>query len=260
MALLDEVARSKGILVSVTAGKSLVGHVEESEVALLLHDIADLTPLCLCRVNTGGVVCASVEQDDAVIGGGLDIGDQTLKVQTNGVLVVVAVLLDLEAGILENGIVVGPAGVREVDLLRVWVEALQESTANSQGTSTRDGLGDDQAILLQHGRVGAIGQLGSGLGKGRNASDAGVFLVEARRDNLVLSSADRRQDVRLSLVVTYIAKCSISLVHGTLIASPHPICEPLTVGANAQVDLLLERVGLECLGDTENGVLSRPSR
>ena len=47
MALLDEVAGSESILVSVTGGKALVSHVEESEVALLLHDIADLAPLVL---------------------------------------------------------------------------------------------------------------------------------------------------------------------------------------------------------------------
>jgi hypothetical protein len=31
----------------------------------------------------------------------------------------------------------------------------------------------------------------------------------------------------------------------------------LTVGANTEVDLLLEGVGLEGLGDTQNGVLER---
>ena len=147
MALLDEVTGSKGILVSVTAGEALVGHVEEGEVALLLHDIADLAPLVLGGVNTGRVVGTGVQQDDAVVGGGLDVGNQALKVQTDGVLVVVTVLLDLEAGVLEDGVVVGPAGVGKVDLLRAGVEALEESTTDSQGTGAGDGLGDDEAVL-----------------------------------------------------------------------------------------------------------------
>jgi hypothetical protein len=202
VALLDEVTGSKGILVSVTAGEALVGHVEEGEVALLLHDIANLAPLVLGGVNTGRVVGTGVQQDDAVVGGGLDVGNQTLKVQTDGVLVVVAVLLDLETGVLEDGVVVGPAGGGKVDLLRVGVETLEESTADPQGTGAGDGLGDDEAVFLEDGRVGAVGQLGGGLGEGRDAGDAGILLVAARGHDLVLGGADGGQDVRLALVVT----------------------------------------------------------
>ena len=203
MALLDEVAGSKSILVSVTTGKALVGHVEESKVTLLLHDIANLAPLVLSRVNTGRVVGTGVQQNDAVVRGSLDVGNQTLKVQTNGVLVVVAVLLNLQTGILEDGVVVGPAGVGEVDLLRVGVEALQERTADAEGAGTGDGLGDDQAVVLQDGGVGAVGELGRGVGEGRDTGDAGVLLVVARRNDLVLGGPDGGQDVRLALVVTW---------------------------------------------------------
>lgn len=151
VALLDEVAGSKGILVSVTAGKALVGHVEEGEVVLLLHDIANLAPLSLGGVNTGGVVGTGVQEDDALLGGGLDVGDQTLEVKTNGLLVVVAVLSDLEAGVREDSLVVGPTGVGKVDLLRAGVELLQERTTDTEGTGTGDGLGDDETVVLDGG-------------------------------------------------------------------------------------------------------------
>ena len=210
VALLHEVTRSESILVSITAGKALVGHVEEGKVALLLHDVANLAPLVLSRVNTGRVVSASVEQDDAVLRSSLDVGKQTLKVETDSVLVVVAVLLHLETGILKNSVVVGPAGSGEVDLLRVRVEALQESTTDSQSTGTRDGLGDNETVVLEDGRVGTVGELRSSLGEGRNTSDAGVLLVETRRNNLVLGSADGRQNVGLALVVTCSSRTKIS--------------------------------------------------
>lgn len=146
--LLHKVARCKSIPVSVTTGKALVGHVKESKVTLLLHDIADLAPLVLGGVNTSRVVSASVEHDDAVVGGGLDVCNQTLEVESDGVLVVVAVLLYLQTGVLKHSVVVGPAGGRDVDFFSVRVEALQESTTDSQGTSTRDGLGDDETVIL----------------------------------------------------------------------------------------------------------------
>jgi ABC-type lipoprotein export system ATPase subunit len=73
---------------------------------------------------------------------------------------------------------VGPAGSGKVDLLSVWVEALQESTSDSQSTGTGNGLSDDETVLLDDGGVAAICQLRSSLGEGRNTSDTGVFFVE----------------------------------------------------------------------------------
>ena len=97
MTLLDEVANGEGILVSVSTGEALVSHIEEGVVAVLLDNIAQSAPLVLGRVDTSGVVSASVEKDNAALGHVLDVLDHTLKVKTDGVLVVVAVLLDLEA-------------------------------------------------------------------------------------------------------------------------------------------------------------------
>lgn len=93
--LLDEVTERKRILVGVTAGKALVGHVKEGEVVTLLNGISDLHPLLLSRINTSGVVGAGMEQHNATLGHGLDVGNHSVKVEANGVLVVVPVLLDL---------------------------------------------------------------------------------------------------------------------------------------------------------------------
>ena len=84
MALLDEVADSESILVGVTTGKALVGHVEEGVVLALLHGVADGAPLLLSRVNTSRVVGTSVEQDNAALGHLLDILDHAIKVKGVG--------------------------------------------------------------------------------------------------------------------------------------------------------------------------------
>lgn len=106
--LLDEVTESEGVLGGVTTGKALVGHVEEGEVVTSLDSLSNLGPLLLGGVYTSRVVGTGVEQDNAVLGHGLDVGNHSLKVKANGVLIVVAVLLDLQTGVLEDGIVVGP--------------------------------------------------------------------------------------------------------------------------------------------------------
>lgn len=98
---------------------------------------------------------------------------------------------------------VGPAGSGKVDLLRVRVEALQESTSDSQGTGTGNGLSDDKTVLLDDGGVAAIGQFRSSLGEGRNTSDTSVFFVETRRNDLVFGSTNRGQNIWLALVITY---------------------------------------------------------
>jgi hypothetical protein len=147
--LLDEVTEGEGILGSVTTGEALVSHVEEGEVVTSLDSLSNLKPLLLGRVYTSRVVGTGVEQDNAVLGHGLDVGNHSLKVEANGVLVVVAVLLDFQTRILEDSIVVGPRWSGNVDGLRTGVVALEEGTANAEGTGTGDGLGDGDAVLVE---------------------------------------------------------------------------------------------------------------
>lgn len=200
MALLDKVTDSKGILVGVTTGKALVGHVEEGKVALLLHNVGDLLPLLGGRVDASRVVGAGMEEEDAALRSGLDVGNHALEVEANGVLVVVAVLLDLETGVGEDGLVVGPRGGGDVDLLVAGVELGEEGSANSEGTSTRDGLCDGDAV--ESGGVRAVGELGSSGSELGDTGDAGVLLVQLGVDDLALSLADRGENVGLASIVT----------------------------------------------------------
>lgn len=64
MTLRHEVTDSKRVTRGRTRGETLVGHIEEGEETLLLDDVGNLNPLFGCRINTSGVVRASVEQDD----------------------------------------------------------------------------------------------------------------------------------------------------------------------------------------------------
>lgn len=200
VALLNEVPDSKGVLITVTAGKALVGHVEESEVTTLLADIGDLLPLLRGRVDTSGVVCAGVKQEDAALRRSADVLDHTLEVETNCILVVVTVCLDAEAGIREDGLVVRPGRVRDEDLLVAGVETLEESGTDTESTSSGDRLGNGDAVEDRGGL--AVGKLG---GRGRelgDTSDAGVFLVHFCVDDSALGFADGGENVGLSGIVS----------------------------------------------------------
>jgi hypothetical protein len=239
------VTERKGVLVGVTAGKALVGHVEEGEVVARLDSVGDLDPLLLSWVNTGWVVGASMEQDNATLGHGLDIGNHALKVEANGVLVVVAVLLDLQAGVLEDGIVVGPRGSGDVDGLCAGVVTLEEGATNAERTRARDGLGDGDAVFVQWSRVGAVGELEGSLGEVGNTGDASILLVQVRLDDLLLGFLDGGKHVGLALVIA---------VRTNTYTGQLPCLDQEHMGLQTQVDFLRVAVGLECFGDTQNSL------
>lgn len=129
MPLSQEMTERIRIAVCIPTRKALVGHIEKSKVPLGLHHIANLAPLRLGRVNARGVMCAGVQQEDTVGRRSLDIGNHALEVEADGVLVVIAILLDLQTGVLEDSGMVRPAGGGDVDLFAVRVETFEEGPA-----------------------------------------------------------------------------------------------------------------------------------
>ena len=108
MALLYEVAERESILVGITAGETLVGHVEQREVTAVANGSLNVLPLLNSGVNTGGVVRASVQQENRVLRSILDIRNQSLNVKTDGLLVVVTVSLHIKVAVVEDRAVVRP--------------------------------------------------------------------------------------------------------------------------------------------------------
>ena len=68
MTFLDEVSDSKRILVGISTGKALVCHVKEWVMTLLFDHVTDHSPLLFSGVNAGRIMCASVQQDNRVVG------------------------------------------------------------------------------------------------------------------------------------------------------------------------------------------------
>jgi hypothetical protein len=71
MAVRDEATKCIGVLVGETGGEALICHVEEGKVSLLEHQLRELLPLGLSRVNTSGVVSTGMQEDHTAIRGGL---------------------------------------------------------------------------------------------------------------------------------------------------------------------------------------------
>lgn len=165
---LDEETDSRGVAIEVTGGETLIGGIEEGEVALGGHDLSDLAPLGRRRVDAGGVVGAGVEEDDGALGGlreGLLHADD---IETLGLLVEVWILGDRQADIGEDLIVVGPCWVAEVNggllgriAVRV-VEARKEKAAEMAGAGAGDGL-DRGDTAFGDGRSGGTEDKLSGL-------------------------------------------------------------------------------------------------
>jgi hypothetical protein len=69
--LLNKVSDGEGVVLEDTRGETLVGHVEECKVVLLLEDLAEFDPLFLGQVRAEGVECGGVEEEGGAVGSGL---------------------------------------------------------------------------------------------------------------------------------------------------------------------------------------------
>lgn len=119
-----------------------------------------------------------MKKNDAALGGGLEIFYHTVKVQTNGLLVVVSVLHDLQARVFEDSVVVCPARGWYVDLLAGRIMTRKELATNSKGASAGDGLSYCDPIVLDCIGRGTIGENSSSFGERRYTCDSRIFLVK----------------------------------------------------------------------------------
>lgn len=72
MAIINEVSEGKCVLVHISGGEALVGHVEVREEVLFLDQGRHLLPLLGGGVHASGVVSVGVQEDDGTLG---DVGN-----------------------------------------------------------------------------------------------------------------------------------------------------------------------------------------
>ena len=202
VSLGNKVSEGKGIVINVSGSESLVSHVKEGEVSLFLAQVGELLPLLMSRVDSSRVVSTSVQENDRVVGSVPQVLLHALKVQTDGFLVKVLVLLDLETRVLGNGNVVAPCRPRQVDGLCMRVEPGQKGHTDPQCTSSRDGLGGSDSLFLDRCAILAICQLDRELGKVCQTSNGKVLLVCQCLVQSLFGLNDRGQNVWLAVSIT----------------------------------------------------------
>jgi len=114
-ALVEEVSETIRISVEESGSETLIGGIEEGEKIILGTDSGDLSPLFLSRVDTSGVVSASVEEDNRSRLGLGEILEHSVDVETLGLGVEVSVLVDSEANGTEDRVVVTPGRVADIN-------------------------------------------------------------------------------------------------------------------------------------------------
>lgn len=112
--LLNKVADGPSISRQASRSKPLVCAVEEWEVLFPLHNLCNLLPLLLRRIDTRRVVRAGVEEDDTALWRRLECRGHTVKVQASGRLGEVRVGLRLKVDIGDDLVVVCPCRIAEV--------------------------------------------------------------------------------------------------------------------------------------------------
>lgn len=199
VALGNEVANGPDIALRVARGKSLVGHIEEDEVSLLLTDLRDLLPLLLGGINSSGVVSADVEQEDRASRSVINIRQHTVLIQTNGVGIVVTVRLNVKASILSDGDVITPGRIGQVDILVLGQEAAQKVRTDTKRTSSRESLSSHDLLRLEDVRTSAEDQLLRGRVEIREARN--TYSVEYKIQRYTMRSEHMNSNKRCVMLV-----------------------------------------------------------
>merc|ERR1719188_2639169 len=134
-----------------------------------------------------------------------------IKVQLAAVSLVVAVLLDVEASVAADGVVVAPRGVGQGNVL-VGVELGQVFSTYAKSTGTRNGLSVGVPAIGNHIASVSKSQLSSLSSESSVANNWQILLVQISSKNLLLSRPDGRQDPRLALVIAVSADAQVHLV------------------------------------------------
>ena len=200
--LLEEAERV-GITFEVTRCEALVCAVKSTEEVLGLDDIKDVLPLGISWVNTSWVVGTHMEHHERVVLGSLDVSHHAIVVESLCLWVEVSVLLELISCDSGKSTMDGPCGGwhKEVDIL-VLIPVREESKSKTERSSSRDGLGSSNSVLLQRLGVWTESQQ-LGLCYIRvNTLDASILVVHIFLKNDLFSSSHAVQDEWLALVVT----------------------------------------------------------
>jgi len=229
VSVLLEESEGVGISLEVTGGEALVSGIETGEKVLSLDDFEDSLPLLLGGINTGGVVRADVEHDEGVILACVQVFAETVEVESLGHGVEVSVGLVVVSNELSEGSVNGPGlgGNHDINVL-VGVPVGEEGETESERSSSRDGLSSSDSSFLEGSGVLSESELLGLVDEGVNTLDSSVLVIHVVGENSLFGDSNAREDVRLASIVS--------------------------VGSHTEEDLLLVRVLLEGVVETENGV------
>mmetsp|Transcript_45003 Transcript_45003/g.78580 ORF Transcript_45003/g.78580 Transcript_45003/m.78580 type:complete len:355 (-) Transcript_45003:281-1345(-) len=178
----DKLANGIGIGFCVARGETLVGAVKEDQVVLLQHQLGQNIPLVLGRIAACGVVRTGMQHEERTILGVLDVVHKALEVDRLGGGIVVLVKHWLQAGIAEQGDVVGPSRIGNIHF-HLAEEGLHHLTSQSAATSARNRLRGGDSSGLEGLAVRAIGKLQCDLHELRDPRDTGVLLVHVAVHN-----------------------------------------------------------------------------
>ena len=127
----DKLPDRPGILIQVAAGETLIRTVEKGEMAFLHQNVGDCAPLVSRRINSCGVMGASVEDDNRPVGCAVKRREEASKVQSVCNRVVIRVCFDPEPHSPKNRMVV------DCDARREWRrKSILRSPETEQGYET----------------------------------------------------------------------------------------------------------------------------
>mmetsp|Transcript_12570 Transcript_12570/g.25243 ORF Transcript_12570/g.25243 Transcript_12570/m.25243 type:complete len:210 (-) Transcript_12570:405-1034(-) len=140
------------ILIQTSRCKSLIGHIKEGHMSLLLDGIRNRGPLFFCRIDSSRIVSATMQQNHGSLWSCLDICNHTSKIQANSLLIKVSIGIPWHARQCENILMIWPRWVGNIHRL-ARQELMNELSSNGKRPCPRQSLQRCHTILFQRSRV-----------------------------------------------------------------------------------------------------------
>ena len=147
------------------------------------------------RIHTSRIMGTGMEHEAGVIICLVDIIHHALEIQHGRLSRQISVVTRWHTSIAENGVLIGPSRVREIDLASD-IAVLKELSKKTEGTRTRNSLSIGNHILLLIIKLITPSKLAGSIIESRNTNQRRILMILSTTKSL-LSFSYTRKNVRL---------------------------------------------------------------
>mmetsp|Transcript_19463 Transcript_19463/g.39209 ORF Transcript_19463/g.39209 Transcript_19463/m.39209 type:complete len:274 (+) Transcript_19463:777-1598(+) len=157
----------------------------------------------------------SMEQNASPLGHPLHIFDQTVEIQTARGIIIISILLHLQSGVGENGNVVAPSRVGDVNVL---VSELGENFAeDTESSRSGEGLDAGYAFFFEGCAILSVYKSQCEVDKVGTSSNSRIFVIQLLFDQFLFRLPDDGKNEWISLITSIGTDADVDLLRKVVV-------------------------------------------